>query len=137
MDKTIYTAKVDEYTVRSDVLNNTFKDLTLFKLTDDFSLLSFKFSFDKNLVRYDNILEFVVNLNNLEFHCLINVSIVIADRTYINLATWKEGFDTEYINDHTALSAALNVSLNDFVLFKSFSDKIPRASSTSLTVAKY
>ena len=50
MDETIYAAEVDEYTVRSDILNSTFEYLTLLKLRDDFLLLCFKFSLDKCLV---------------------------------------------------------------------------------------
>ena len=50
VDKTIYAAKVNEYTVRGDVLNSTFKDLSFLKFRDDVAFLLFKFSFDKSFV---------------------------------------------------------------------------------------
>ena len=43
-------AEVDEYTVRSDVLDRTFENLTLFELGDDFLLLGFELSLNKCLV---------------------------------------------------------------------------------------
>ena len=51
VDKTVNTTEVDEYTVRSDVLDNTLKNLTLFELADDFLLLCFDFCFDECFVR--------------------------------------------------------------------------------------
>ena len=43
VDETIDTTEVDEGTVRGDVLDDPFEDLTLLKLADDLSLLSFEF----------------------------------------------------------------------------------------------
>ena len=50
MDESVNTTEVNEYAVRSDVLNSTLEDLTLLELTDDFLLLSLKFLLDKSLV---------------------------------------------------------------------------------------
>ena len=50
VDQTVYAAEVDEYTVRSDILNSTFEYLTLLKLRDNLLLLSFEFSLDECLV---------------------------------------------------------------------------------------
>ena len=85
VDKTIYAAKVNEYTVRGDVLNGTFKYLTFFKFGDDVAFLLFKFCFDKSLVRNNNVFEFFVDFNNLEFHSFAHEYVVIADRLNINL----------------------------------------------------
>ena len=136
VNETVNTAEVDEYTVRSDVLNSTFEHLTLLELRNDFLLLGFEFCFDKSLVRNNNVLEFLVDLNDLEFHCLTNEYIVVADGLNIDLRTGKERFDTEYVNNHTTLSAALDVTLNDFLRFESSVNAIPRLRSTSLIVRK-
>ena len=85
MYKTVNTAQVNEYTVRSDVLNNTFINLTLLKLRHNLSLLSFELSLDKCLVRNDNVTELLIDLHDLEFHCLAYENIVVADWMYINL----------------------------------------------------
>ena len=85
VDKTIYATKVDEYTIRSDVFNNTFEYLTFFEFTDDFTFLLFEFSFDKSFVRYNNVFEFLVDFNDFEFHCFVNENIVVADRFHVDL----------------------------------------------------
>ena len=85
MDEPIDTTEVDEGTVRGDVLNDPFEDLTLLELADDLSLLSFEFSFDEDLMRYDDVLEVLVDLDDLELHGLVDISIVVADRTDVDL----------------------------------------------------
>ena len=85
VDETIDTTEVDEGTVRGDVLDDPFEDLTLLKLADDLSLLSFEFSFDEDLMRYDDVLEVLVDLDDLELHSLVDISIVVADRTDVDL----------------------------------------------------
>ena len=85
MDKTVYAAKVDEYAVACDILDSTLKNLTLLKVTDNFLLLCLKLCLDKSLVRNNDILELLVDLNNLEFHCLANEDIVVADWLNVNL----------------------------------------------------
>ena len=134
VDKTIYATEVDEYTVSGDVLNCTFEYLTFFKLGDDIFLLLFEFGFNKSLVRYNDILEFLIDFYNLEFHCLANEDVVITDRLNIDLRTGKECFDAKYINNHTTLSAALDVTLDDFVVFEGFINTIPTLGCASLLV---
>ena len=134
MDQTIYATQVDKYTIGSDILNGTLKNLSFFELTDNFFLLLFQLSFDKSLVRNNHILEFLVDLNNLEFHCFANEYIVVADRLHIDLRTRQESFDAEYIYDHTTLGTALDESLDNFFVFQSSVNAIPRTSSASLAV---
>ena len=45
----------------------------MYKRQDDFLLLLFQFGFDKSLVGNNHILEFLVDLNNLEFLSLIHI----------------------------------------------------------------
>ena len=78
VDESVNTAQVNEYTVRSDVLNDTFEDLTLLKLANDFLLLSLDFLLDESLVRYNNVAELLVDLNNLELHSLAYELVVVA-----------------------------------------------------------
>ena len=137
MDETINTAQIDEYTISGDVLNSTFEYLAFLQLADDFLLLLFEFCLDESLVAYNNIAVFLVDLNNLEFHCLSNEYVVVADGLNINLATRKECFDTKYINNHTTLSAALDVALDDFFVFKSSVNAIPSFAQTSFLMRKH
>ena len=85
VDKTVHAAEVDEHTVAGDVLDSTFEYLTLFELGDDFALLLFKFGFDECFMRYDNVLELLVDFHNLEFHGLAHEHVVVADGAYVDL----------------------------------------------------
>ena len=87
VDQTVYATQVDEYTVRSDVLNSSFQYLSFFQFRDNVFLLCFKLCFDKSLVRYNNVFEFLVDLHDLEFHCLSYEYIIIADRFNVDLRT--------------------------------------------------
>ena len=134
MNQTVYATQVDEYTVGCDILNGTFENLSFFEFTDDFFLLLFQFSLDKSLVRNNDILEFLIDFNNLEFHSLANEYIIVADRLNVDLRTRQECFDTEYVDNHTTLSAALDVTLDNFFIFQSSVHAVPRTSSAGFSV---
>ena len=134
VNETIDTAKVDEHTVRGDVLDRTFENLSLLQLGHDNLLLCLQLGLDKSLVGNDYIAELLIYLDNLEFHRLIDIYIVIADRLYVDLRTRQERFDAEYIDNHTALGAALDITLDDFVVGQSLIDAIPRFELASLLV---
>ena len=87
MHKSVYTTKVNEYTVRCNVLNSTFKYLTFLKTFDDNSFLLLKLSLNKCFVRYNNVLKLLVDFHNLEFHLLTYVLIKVTYRLHINLRT--------------------------------------------------
>ena len=134
VDQTVYATQVDEYTVRSDVLDSSFQYLSFLQFGDDIFLLLFQLCLDKSLVRYNNILEFLIDLNNLEFHSLTYKYIVVTDRLHIDLRTRQERFDTEYVNDHTALRTTFDVTFDNFVFFKSLVNTIPRTCSACFLV---
>ena len=136
MNQAVNATEVDEHTIRSDVLDSTFKYLTFFKLSNNFFLLLFEFCFDKSLMRNDNILEFLIDFHNLEFHSLSYKHIVVTDRLNVDLRARQECLDTEYINNHTTLSAALDVALDDFIIVKSLVNTIPTACCTRFFVRK-
>ena len=85
VDKTVDTTEVNEYTIVGDVLDCSFENLAFFEFADDLALLLLEFSLKKSLVRNDNVTEFLINLNDLEVHCLVNICIVILDRTDVDL----------------------------------------------------
>ena len=130
VDQTVYAAQVDEHAVRGDVLDGTFEDLAFFELRHDLFLLSFELGFDQRLVRYDHVAELLVDLHDLELHGLVHVNVVVADRFHVDLRTGQERLDTEYVDDHTALGAALDVTLDNLVFLQGLVDTIPRAELT-------
>ena len=134
MDQTVYAAQVDEYAVRGDVFNGSFEDLAFFEFADDVFFLLFEFGFDEGFMRHNHVAEFLVDFDHFEFHGFVDIDIVVADRFHVDLRTGQEGFDTENIDDHTALGAALDVTLDDFVFFERFVDAIPRAELTGFLV---
>ena len=137
VDQTVNTAEVNEYTVSSDVLNGTLEDLTLLELADDLLTLLLELLLDESLVRYNDIAELLVDLYNLELHCLAYEYVVVAYRVNVDLASWQESFDTENVNDHTALSAALDVTLDNFLVLESCIHTLPRLAEASLLVREY
>ncbi len=136
VNETVNTAEVDEYSIRSDVLDLAFEHLALLELGDDLLLLLLELCLDESFVADNNILIFLVDLDNLEFHGLVNKYVVVADRTYVDLAAGEERLDAEDIDDHTALGAALDITLDDFVVLKSFIDAIPAAGLAGFLVGK-
>ena len=136
MNQAVNTTEVDEYAVRSDVLDSTFEHLSFFEFGDDFFLLLFELGLDECLVRNNDILEFLIDFHNLEFHSLAYVSIVVADRLNVDLRARQECLDAEYVDNHTALSAAFDVTLDDFIVGKSLVDAVPAAGSARFFVGK-
>ena len=137
VDQTVNTAEVNEYTVSSDVLNGTLEDLTLLELADDLLTLLLELLLDERLVRYNDVAELLVDLYNLELHCLAYEYVVVAYRVNVDLASWQESLDTEDVNDHTALSAALDVTLDDLLVLESSVNTLPRLAEASLLVREY
>ena len=54
----------------------------------------------------------------------------------VDLATGQEGLDAEYVNNHTALSAALDVALDDFITVESGIDTLPALAQAGFLVAQ-
>ena len=125
VDKAVQTAEIDECTVRNNVLDSTFEDLSDFEFADDFSFLSFDFSLDEGLVGNDDILVVVVDLHNLELHGLADIDVKVADLLHINLRTRQEGFDTENVHDETAFGLTLHIAGDNFLIVVCFVDTLP------------
>ena len=134
VNQSIYAAQIDEYTIGSDILDSSFEYLSFFEFGDNFFLLLFELGFDKSFVRNNHILEFLIDFNNFEFHSFTYEYIVVTDRLNVDLRTGQECFDTEYIDNHTALRATFDISFDDFVVFKSRVNTVPRAGSASFLV---
>src|SRR5690606_13401424 len=113
VDQTVYATKVDEYTVRSDVFDNTFQYLAFLQLADDFFFLNFNIGFDKRFVRNHYVFELVVDFHDFEFHGFVHVNIVVTDWLHVNLRSWQKRLDPEYVDDHTAFCTALHKTIYD------------------------
>ena len=85
MDETVNTAKVNEYAVTCDVLDSSLKNLTFLEFADNLALLLLEFCLDESFVRYDNVAELLIDLDNLEVHGCVNKLIVVADRFDVDL----------------------------------------------------
>ena len=136
MDESVNTAKVNKHTVRGDVLDCTLENLTLLELADNLLLLCFQFLLDESLVGNNNVAVFLVDLHNLEFHCLAYELVVVAYWVNVNLAAGQECLDTEYVNDHTTLSAALDVALDNLLVVESSINALPALAQACLLVRK-
>ena len=85
VDETVNTAEVNEDSVVGDVLDGTLKDLSFLKFADELGPTLLLLGFEKSLVGNDNIAELLVDLDDLEVHCLVDVSVVVADRLDVDL----------------------------------------------------
>ncbi len=99
--------------------------------------LCLELSLDKCLVRYNDITEIRIELDNLELHRLADKYIVVTNRFNVDLATRKEGLHTEDVDNHTALRAPFDVAGNDFALLVSLVDTLPSLSCACLLVRQY
>ena len=138
VDEAIHAAEVDEDAVGGDVLDNTFEHLTLLEVADNLGLLSLDLVLDESLVADDDILVFVVNLDDLELHLLVDVHVVVADRLNIDLAAGQEGLDVlEDGDDETAFGAALHVTGDNLLVVISLVDTLPALEDAGLLVAEH
>ena len=123
--QTVDASEVYEHTVRSDVLDSTFEDLTDFEALDDETLLLFELGLNEGLVRHHHVLELLVDLDNLEFHLLADILVEVADGLDVHLRTREERFQTKDVHDQAALGAALDRTLDDHVFFLGFVHLVP------------
>ena len=136
VDQTVHTAQIDEYAVGGDVLDGSLEDLALLQLGHDDLLLGFEFGLDERLVRNDHVAELLIDLDDLEFHGLVHVYVVVANGFHVDLRSGQERLDAEHVDDHAALRAALDVTLDDLVVGQRLVDAIPRFELTRLLVRK-
>ena len=134
VNQTVYAAQVDEYTIRGNVLDGTLENLTFFEFGDDLFLLLLELGLDESLVRNNHVLEFLIDFNHLEFHRFSYEYIVVADGFHVDLRTGQECFDAKYIDNHTALGTTFDITLDDFVVFESRVNTIPRTGSAGFLV---
>ena len=84
----------------------------------------------------DHVAEFLVDLDDLELHGLVDVHVVVADGLDVDLAAGQERLDAEHIDDHAAFRAALDVAFDDFVFLEGFVDAVPRLDGAGTLVGK-
>ena len=88
-------------------------------------------------MRNNYVAELLVDLNNLELHGLTNELVVVAYGMNVDLATGQECLDAKYINNHTALRAALDVTLNNLLSLQSSVNALPALRHAGFLVAQY
>ena len=136
MDESVYTAKVYEHTVGSDVLHGAFENLTLLEFADNLLLLCLEFCLDECLVRNHYVAELLVDLHHLELHGLAHEHVVVADGVNVDLAAGEECLDAEHVDNHTTLRAALDEALDNLLVVKSSVDTLPTLAQAGLLVRK-
>ena len=134
VDESVHTAQVDEHTITGDVLHGAFEHLALLEFSDDFLALLLKFGLDECLVRHHHVAVILVDFHNLELHGLAHEHVVVTDGLNVDLATGQESLDAEHVDDHTALSAALDEALNDLFVLKRLINALPTLGRACTTV---
>ena len=134
MYQTVDASKVDKYSVRSDILDDTLEYLSFFEARDNLFALFFEFFLDKSFVRYYYVFVFVVYFYDLEFHSLIDKYVVVAYRLHIDLRTGQESLYSKYFYYHTTFCTGFDIAVNDFLTFESGFHSIPRTSVSGKSV---
>ena len=96
----------------------------------------FELGLDEGLVADNHVAVFLVDLDDLELHGLAHEDIVVADGLDVDLAAGQEGLDAEDVYDHATLGAALDVALDDFLVFEGCIDAVPALAGASLLVGE-
>ena len=135
--QTVHAAKVDKYTVRGNILDRAFQHLALFEMADNLRFLSLNFILNKSLVANNDILILVINFHHLEFHALVHKHVVVANGLDIDLRAGQERLNiVEHRDNKTTLGAALHIAGDDFLIFVSLVDALPRLEDACLLVAQ-
>ncbi len=85
VNKSIDASEIDEYAVRSDVLDCSFQYLSFLKSANDDAFLLFELGFNQGLVGYNYVFKFLVDFDNFEIHLLSNVNVEVTDWLHVNL----------------------------------------------------
>ena len=106
-------------------------------MADNLGFLGFDFVLDEGFVRNNDVLVFVVDLDDFEFHGLVDEDIVVADGLDIDLRTGEEGFDVvENGDDETAFGTALDVTGDDFLILVGLVDALPALEDAGFLVGE-
>ena len=74
---------------------------------------------------YDNVFEFGIDFDNLEFHGFADEHIVVADGLDVDLRAGEESLDAEYVDNHAAFGTAFDEAFDDFVVLEGLVDAVP------------
>ncbi len=85
VNKSIDASEIDEYAVRSDVLDCSFQYLSFLKSANDDAFLLFELGFNQGLVGYNYVFKFLVDFDNFEIHLFSNVNVEVTDWLHVNL----------------------------------------------------
>ena len=81
-------------------------------------------------MRDDYVFELLVNLHDLKVHLLSDVDVKISNGLYIHLRSWQKCLDSKHVNNQAAFRSALDVSLDDEILFFGLVDFVPSTEYT-------
>jgi hypothetical protein len=117
VQQAIDAAEIDECAVIGDVLDNTLDNLAFFEVLDDFRTLFSTGLFENRTTRYNDVAAALVHLEDFEGLWVVHQRRNVADRTNVDLRTWKEGNSAIQIDGEATLDL---VEDNAFDAFASF-----------------
>src|SRR5215217_4894005 len=91
MQQSVYAAQIDERAVVGDVLDDTFHDLPLGEVLDNFRTLLGAGFFHDGAARYDDIAAPAIHFEDLERLRNIHQGTDVANRPHVDLAAGQEG----------------------------------------------
>src|ERR1700686_2567206 len=125
MEKAIDAAEVDEYTVVSDVLHLTVRELPLLEPAKRLFLLHFLFDFENGPAREHDVVPLLVERNDLELELLPSQRVEVFHRLRVDERARKERFHASDIDRKTALDAIDYAAGDGLVPFERCLDAVP------------
>ncbi len=120
VQQAVYAAQINECTVVSEVLNDTFNFHAFLQVFQQLIALCAVFRLDNGTTRNNHVVTFLVQLDYFEFKLFAFEVQRVANRTHVYQRTWQERTNTVQLNSEAALDFAIDNTSNGRSFFVSF-----------------
>ncbi len=120
VQQAVYAAQINECTVVSEVLNDTFNFHAFLQVFQQLIALSAVLGFDNRTARNDNVVALLIQLDDFELKLFAFQVQSVTYRTHVNQGTWQERADAVQLDGEATLHFAVDntgYSLSFFVGF--------------------
>ena len=125
VQQAVNAAQINECTVVSEVLNDTFNFHAFLQVFQQLIALCAVFGFDNGTTRNNNVVALLIQLDYFEFKLFAFQVQSVTHRTNVYQRTWQERTNTVQLNSEAALNFAVDNTGNSFSIFVSFFQRDP------------
>ena len=125
VQQAVNAAQINECTVVSEVLNDTFNFHAFLQVFQQLIALCAVFGFDNGTTRNNNVVALLIQLDYFKFKLFAFQVQSVTHRTNVYQRTWQERTNTVQLNSEAALNFAVDNTGNSFSIFVSFFQRDP------------